>query len=91
MFNHEHIEDQAEILDGLSDFQVFLHDLARNLQSTPKVWDNDTLKDYLNGMAMFALGIKGYYQNNHPEIDPEQPTWRVFADILLAGRVYDSD
>jgi len=91
MFNRKYIEDLPEKLDSLTDFQRFLSELERNLQSRPKDWDNDSLKDYLNGMQMFAQDIKGYYQNNYPKIDPQQPSWRIFADILLAGRVYDSD
>jgi hypothetical protein len=71
------------------DFTAFLHLLVRNFREHPEEWENATLEPYLQGFCGFAEGIEGYYSNIGVGADMKKPGWRVFADMLLAARIYE--
>jgi hypothetical protein len=81
--------DRAEAIQSKADFASFLQLLLRNYRDHPNEWENNTLERFLEAMGGFVDGLDGYYSNIKMEVDLTKPGWRVFADILLAGRVYD--
>lgn len=76
MSNEEFIFSLYEKIKTRSDFEFFLKELIKNLQQED--WDNNTLPLYLEGL---------YGYNFDSENDP--PSWKLFAEILLAARVYE--
>jgi hypothetical protein len=81
--------ERAEGIQSKEDFTAFLQLLAQNFRDHPEEWENNTLDQYLQGICGFADGIEGYFSNVGVGIDTKKPGWRVFADILLAGRIYE--
>ena len=71
------------------DFEEFLHLLLQELREKRLAWENADLESYLGGLHGFILDMKGYYQNCGEVVDLRHPTWKMFADILLAARVYE--
>lgn len=70
-------------------FCAFLEELAVNYCTHPGEWANADLKSFLEALAGFSRDMDGYYSNFHPDIDCSQPSWRVFADMIMAARVYE--
>jgi hypothetical protein len=81
--------ERAEGVLTKGDFAAFLHLLVRNLRDHPEEWENATLEQYLEGLCGFVEGMEGYYSNVGATVDMARPGWRVLADVLLAGRVYE--
>ena len=87
--NSKTLEELAEGTATRRDFCVFLEALACDFDQRPQEWENVTVGAYLEATAAFAEAIDGYYRNTSQAIDAEQATWRMFAEILLAGKVYE--
>lgn len=81
--------ERAEGVLTKKDFAAFLDLLARNLRDHPEEWENATLGQYLQGLCGFVEGMEGYYSNAGIQLGTDRPGWRVLADVLLAGRVYE--
>jgi hypothetical protein len=81
--------ERAESILTKEDFTAFLHLLMRNRREHPEEWENASLEQYLEGLCGFAEGIEGYYANIGVKVDMRKPGWRVFADVLLAARIYE--
>jgi len=81
--------ERAEGILTKEDFTAFLNLLVQNFREHPDEWENATLEQYLQGICGFAQGIEGYYSNIDLRMDMKKPGWRVFADILLAARIYE--
>ena len=70
------------------DFLALLHEEFLEHGSQ---WENDRLSRYLEAMHRWSNDVKEAYQNTGqamPENAPNVP-WQLFADILLAARVYE--
>lgn len=61
------------------DFEYFLKLLIQNYEQANDEWDNNTLPDFLEGL----------YGYNYNSDNSEAPTWKSFADMLLAAKVYE--
>ena len=81
--------EKAEAIQSKADFDAFVQLLLRNYREYPDEWENNTLELFLQGLAGFVESMEGYYSNVGAKVDLERPGWRVFADILLAARVYE--
>ena len=81
--------DFADRIEGRSDFKSFLSLLARDLATRGDEWENDTLDEFIPAMERFVGDIDGFYKNRDEGVDLSRPTWRTFAHILLAARVYE--
>ena len=79
---------EVEALHTRQDFERFLSALIKNLKSKPDDWDNDDLLSFLEAMKDWTHDAQGYYNNFNLDVDIEKPSWRFFADILRAARVY---
>ena len=79
----------AEKVATKDDFVALVKALLANFKQHPEEWDNDALESFLCGLAGFAQNSEGYYANIGVVSDPAQPSWRTFADFLLAARVYE--
>lgn len=70
-------------------FVEFVGALHSNYKTNSEEWENDRLDLFLSGLEGFSEDCPGYYKNQDIPVDPDQPSWRVFAEILLASRVYE--
>ena len=70
------------------DFVNFVELLVSNLKSNPEEWTNKTLPEYLESISSWTEDMEGYYQNNSIPI-PENVDWKVFANILIAAKMYE--
>lgn len=86
--HEEALQEFAARLETRQDFAEFLQLLAADLHKYPETWDNSTVSNFLNGMIGYSSS-NGHYKFWGIDVDPQVPSWRVFADILMAGRVYD--
>jgi len=63
--------------------------LAENFEQSGHKWENGSLGEFLGAMMRWTDDCDGYYRNMGIPLNPNEPQWRVFADILLAARVYE--
>jgi len=81
--------EQLEKLNAKQDFEDFLALLAKDFQKNNSNWENVSLESYLNSLHSFSKDVEGYYQNNSMKMNVNNPSWRLFADILLGARIYE--
>jgi hypothetical protein len=75
------------------DLISFLNQLKADFEANGPSWENKSLPDFLEALAMWAEDMDGYYLNAglSAEVDLTKQTvkWRVFADLLMAARIYE--
>ncbi len=81
--------EKGQAIASKADFKEFVRLLLHNYRNHPDEWENGTLDLYVQGLVGFVENMEGYYQNVGATVELERPSWRVFADILLAARVYE--
>lgn len=77
-----------EVTDRES-FVNFTKHLFENFQKNGENWQNNNLELFLDALSTYSEEVKGYYNNVHPEKNPEHATWRIFADILSGAVIYE--
>jgi hypothetical protein len=82
------LNDQVHQIQSRADFARFVQALLQDWQCRPEAWGNRDLGSYLEAMAAWATDMEGYY-GNRGEVLPEQPTWKMMGQILLAAQVYE--
>lgn len=81
---HERIENVTSNLD-LADF---IEALREDLASNKDDWENVNLDDFLEAMGAWVGSMNRAYSNMGKTM-PENLNWSVFADILLASKMYE--
>ena len=62
--------------------------LAKDFKDNPDEWENKDLSSYLEAIASWIEDMDGYYENTNQPL-PKDTNWKVFADILMAAKVYE--
>ena len=70
------------------DLVVFLEELRRDLRGNREAWENDDLEAYLEALQAVLADWRGRFANRGETI-PEDPTWALLAEVLLAATVYE--
>jgi hypothetical protein len=83
-----HLHEMINEIRSKDDLLRFLTALRKDLVTNKEDWENPTLDRYLEAMQGWIQDMDGYYSNTNQTI-PEQPTWKVFADILYAAKIYE--
>ncbi len=78
----------GEVTDRNS-FIKFTKSLRAELEANPTAWENNTLASFLEALESYTEDIQGYYDNVHPGIDADVPSWRIFADIIRGATIYE--
>lgn len=81
-------EQKINEISNKEEFISFVELLASDLNSNPSEWTNKSLSEYLGGIASWTEDMEGYYKNKNIPI-PENIDWRVFANILVAAKMYE--
>jgi len=71
-----------------ADFINFIHFLLEDLKNNSEDWENKTLPEFLEAIAGWTDDMEGYYINNDLPI-PDNVDWKLFADILVAAKMYE--
>ncbi len=82
------LHEQIEQIKSKEDLADFVSALKLDLEADPVGWENPTLGRFLDAMERWIESMDNYYKNTgQPPV--ENPTWRTFADILLASKMYE--
>lgn len=85
-YHGDRLVDLAERMNTRSQFVELVKVLAINLRQHPDEWQNNCLLGFVQGLAGFVENMDGYYENMEIDVDCDVPSWRVFAEALLAAR-----
>lgn len=80
---------QGEAVVSRQDFVRFLSAFANDAEANGHLWENPSPASFFDALAAWAEDCPGYYSNMDISVNPDEPQWRVFADMLLAARVYE--
>lgn len=80
--------DEYLSIKNKNDFVNFISALVKDLKENSEQWENKDLYSYLNGMVSWIEDMDGYYENTNQPL-PNNVTWKVFSDILMAARTYE--
>jgi hypothetical protein len=70
------------------DFVYFLHNLRKDYLENIKTWENKDIGAFLGAMASWIEDMDGFYLNQGLPV-PERSDWKIFADILMGGKLYE--
>ena len=81
--------DAVDEMKTKEDFVNFLKLLKDDYIENKDSWENPTMEWYLDSMAVWTEeGLERYYVNIGEKL-PDNIPWRVFAEILLASKIYE--
>ena len=78
-------------IDSIStkeDLAEFLFFLRNDLIENPGGWENQTLDRYLDAMESWIRVIDAYSKNTG-DAEALSPSWKTFAKILSAAKIYE--
>lgn len=52
-------------------------------------WENPELGRFLGALTDWLESADNYYRNTGETLDSSQPSWRLFADMLMAAKIYE--
>lgn len=81
-------DSKIDTITSRADFVKFVRELCTDLETSAEHWENSDLRSYLAAMASWIEDMEGYYQKSGQSL-PQQPSWKILAEILLAARVYE--
>jgi len=70
-------------------FADFIDKLYQDYKENSSTWINKNLDEFLEAMSAYAKDIDGYYKNTNQNVNADNPSWRVFADILMGAKIYE--
>ena len=70
------------------DFIIFLEKLLEDFRKE-KNWENNNLESFIEGMLSWVEDADGSYKNINQMEVLSNPSWRLFADILIASTMYE--
>lgn len=82
------LSQRAERVSNREEFLGFLHQLVAEGRSPGDQWENTHLASYLDALARWTRDMDGYFKGRGEPM-PEDPTWRLLAQMLLAATIYE--
>lgn len=70
-------------------FIEFLELLRQDFLDNPNEWENKNLDDFLAAMSRYVEDIQGYYNNTKQNVNADEASWKVFADIFHGAKIYE--
>ena len=80
-----------DVVEGIAtkdDLADFVAELRLSLQSKSSDWENPSLERFLEAMEAWVRTMDSYARNTG-DADAVSPSWRTFAKILYAAKVYE--
>jgi len=79
---------EVEKIQTRQDFISFLRGLKKDYLENLSSWENRDIGAFLEAMASWVEDMDGFYVNKGLPV-PEKPDWKVLADILMGGKLYE--
>lgn len=79
---------KIDSLNTREDFIEFVELLVLDLKKNPEEWENKSLVSYLDAVASWTQDMDGYFRNNNLPL-PKDINWKIFANILIAAKMYE--
>lgn len=70
-------------------FADFVSKLHKDFKADPSTWENINLSDFLEAISRYTEDIDSYYKNTNQNVNADNASWRVFADILMGAKMYE--
>ncbi|QLE58429.1 hypothetical protein [Nostoc sp. TCL26-01] len=67
----------------------YIRAMREDLLANPDEWENITLDSYLEALAAYVQDINNLSKNIQIQLDTEQPSWQLFADLLAGAAIYE--
>ncbi|MBN3216989.1 DUF7660 family protein [Pectobacterium polaris] len=80
--------DEFFPISSKDDLVKLISALARDFKENPDEWENKDLSSYLEAVASWIEDMDGYYENTNQPL-PKDTNWKIFADILVAAKIYE--
>ena len=80
---------ETDKIHSKDDFIKFLGFFLEDYHENFEKWENSNLESFLQSMLSWTKDADGYYQNIEASEIIDNPSWRLFADILLASTMYE--
>lgn len=84
----EEFANKARNIKTKEDFIDFMDDLIEDLKNNPEDWTHKKLGNYLMALQGWAVDMDDFYTEHRKPI-PENVNWSVFADMLVAAKMYE--
>lgn len=82
------LESKTEEIQTREDLATFISDLRQDLLRSPDNWENVDLERFLEALCAWVESMDRFYASIGRDV-PAQPSWRTFAEMLAAARVYE--
>lgn len=82
------LHEKIERIDTNKDLADFIEALRSDLLANPNDWENANLERFLEAMAAWVRVMENAYKNTGRQF-PNQPSWKMVADILYAAKMYE--
>ena len=82
------LEKRVSKIKSKEDLVDFLAKLKKDLEENPGDWENYKLEFYLEGMRGWLHDLDGWCRNQNISV-PEQPSWELVGQMLLAAKYYE--
>ena len=82
------LHEQVNLINSRLDLAEFVGLLRKDLKENPDDWENPSLEQFLRAMEHWIKAMDGFYVNTGQNL-PVNPTWKTFADILMASTMYE--
>jgi hypothetical protein len=70
-------------------FIEFLELPRKDFSINEKSRENQNLGEYLGAMARYTEDIRGFYDNTAQNINADEPSWKLFADLVKGATMYE--
>ncbi|WP_323637079.1 hypothetical protein [Pectobacterium polaris] len=80
--------DEFFPISSKNDLVKLISALARDFKENPDEWENKDLSSYLEAVSSWIEDMDGYYENTNQPL-PKDTNWKIFADILVAAKIYE--
>lgn len=83
----EKIDQQLENISTRQQLAELLELVVEDYELNLSFWNNQDLYSFIRAMSQYVKGTGGYSDYCSGQ-DANIPTWRLFAEIILAARAY---
>ena len=82
------LEQRLDAIKTREDLSKFVEVLAEGLRDRTLTWENSDLASFLEGMSAWIADMDGYFLNRGEGV-PQDPSWGLIAQILVAASQYE--
>lgn len=72
-----------------SEFSQYVDYLLNAMGGDKEKSENVTVTSFLVALSAYSKDVDGYYKNMNIPIDPDKPSWRLFADLITGATIYE--